>query len=61
MTRETPWTIKLWGLRFTRFQWGWDLYMHRGSVLTYSRHSGLYVSPNGTPDSATRWIWRRER
>ena len=41
---------------FTHYRWGWDLKLP-GTILVWSpRSGGLYLSPDGTPRSATRWI-----
>lgn len=42
--------------RLNLFGWGWNLKAF-GTILVYSHCSGLYVSPDGTPGSATRWLW----
>lgn len=56
-----PWPVSVWWGRLTLYGWGWDLWLPgRGEYLVWaSREGGLYLSPDGTPSSATRWIIRR--
>lgn len=53
-----PWPVTIWWGRLTLYGWGWNLFM-RGTYLVWApREAGLYVSPDGTPSRATRWLWR---
>lgn len=45
---------------FTHYGWGWQLRLP-GTILVRSKPSGcLYLSPDGTPRSATRWLIGKE-
>lgn len=45
---------------FTYFGWGWQLKLP-WTIMVYSRpHGGLYLSPDGTPRSATCWLIGKE-
>lgn len=39
----------------TIYGWGWQLRLP-GTWLVWSKHSGAYLSPTGTPNKATRWF-----
>lgn len=43
---------------FTHYGWGWQLRLP-GTIFVYSRQSGAYFSPDGTPRSATLWVTKR--
>lgn len=56
-----PWPVTLWWGRLTLYGWGWDLWLHkrREHLVWTGREGGLYLSPDGTPTRATRWLIRR--
>jgi hypothetical protein len=43
---------------FTHFGWGWQLRLP-GTFLVRSKCSGVYISPDGTPRSATLWVTKK--
>lgn len=55
-----PWPVTVLG-RLTLYGWGWDLRAFGTNLVWAPREAGLYISPDGTPTRATRWIWRSSR
>jgi hypothetical protein len=56
-----PFPLSLFGC-ITFYGWGLQVRLpHTFFVWTWRGDRGMYVSPDGTPNKATRWITRRPR